>query len=134
MLVEQIEKAREQTGWSSRRILGAAGLCRSSFNRWKGRLRNRQPSVQTPGPKKEVQLNMESLMEEVRQMEHRRHRSFGTPALYQAHKQEISRRQLQGIVKEERQMANARRLAKLRKITWQVPGMAWRWTEPRSGR
>ena len=125
MLVKTVEEVRDKTGWSYRRVLGAAQLCRSSFNRWRGRLRNQQPSVQTPGPKKEVQLDMESLMEEVRQMEHRRHRSFGTPALYQVHKEEISRRQLQGIVKEERQMANARRLAKLRKITWHVPGMTW---------
>ncbi len=125
MLVKTVEQVREQTGWSYRRVTEAAGLCRSSFNRWRGRLRDQQPSVQTPGPKKDVQLNMESLMEEVRQMEHRRHRSFGTPALYEAHKREISRRRLQGLVKQERQIANARRQAKLRRITWHVPGMAW---------
>jgi transposase InsO family protein len=125
MLVEQVETVRAEVNASYRRVLKAADIPRSSFARWRSRIQHQELSVQTPGPKKEVQLNLDALLAEVRQMEHGRRRSLGTTPLYQAHHQEISRRQLQGLVKEERLRMNAVRLAKLRKITWQVPGMAW---------
>ncbi len=125
MLVERVETVREEVNGSYRRVLKAADIPRSSFARWRSRIEHQQPSVQTPGPKKEVQLNLEALLTEVRQMEHRRHRSHGTTVLYQTHREAISRRQLQGLVKEERMRINAVRLAKLRQVTWQVPGMAW---------
>jgi len=125
MLVEQVQKARVEVNGSYGRVLKAANIPRSSFVRWRNRIAHQEPSVQTPGPKKEVQLNLDALLAEVRQLEHGRHRSFGTTPLYQARRQEVSRRQLQGLVREERVRVNAQRLAKLRKITWQVPGMAW---------
>ena len=125
MLVGLVEQAKVEVGWSCRRVVEAAGIPRSSFSRWRSRIGHQQPCVETPGPKKEVQLNLEALLAEVREMEHGRHRSFGTAVLYQKHRQEISRRPLQGLVKDERQRVNAVRLAKLRRVTWQVPGMAW---------
>jgi hypothetical protein len=72
-----------------------------------------------------VPLDLDALLAEVQQMEHRRHRSFGTTALYASHREEISRRQLQEVVKDERRRVNAERRAHLRRIAWQVPGMAW---------
>lgn len=125
MLVELVEQAKVQVGWSTRRVTKAAGICRSSFSRWRGRVRGQEPCVQTPGPKKDVQIDMEALLAEVRQLEHGRHRSKGTTALYRKHQAEMSRRQLQKVVKEERQRVNAGRWIKLRTIAWQVPGMAW---------
>ena len=125
MLVEQIEKIRAETGGSCRQVLDAAGLSRATFHRWTARLQHQEPFVQTPGPRKEVPLDLEALRVEVQQMAHRRHRSFGTTALFEAHREEISRRHLQGLVKEERRRVNAERRASLRRITWQVPGLAW---------
>jgi hypothetical protein len=125
MLVEQVEQAKTELGWSCRRVVKAAGIPRSRFFRWRGRIRKQESCIRTPGPKKDVQLNLEALLAEVRQLEHGRHRSYGTAALYEAHREAISRRQLQGLVKEDRQQTNAVRSAKLRKISWQVPGMTW---------
>lgn len=125
MLVELIEQSKLEVGWSCRRVIKAAGVNRSSFIRWRGRIQHQESCVQTPGPRKDVQLNLETLMAEVRQLEHGRHRSQGTTALYRKHQAEISRRQLQQLVKEDRQRVNAQRLVKLRKIDWRVPGMTW---------
>ena len=125
MLLTLVEQAQVEVGWSCRRVVAAAGLTRSSVQRWRARLRQQAACVQTPGPKKDVQLNLEALLAEVQQLEHRRHRSFGTSALYEQHRAEISRRQLQGLVQEDRRRVNASRLAKLRQITWLVPGMTW---------
>jgi len=125
MLVEEVGKIRVETGGSCREVLDAAGLSRATFHRWTARLQHEEPFVQTPGPKKDAPLDLEALLAEVRQMKHRRRRSLGTTALYDAHRREISRRQLQGLVKDERRRVNARRRASLRRITWLVPGMAW---------
>ena len=125
MLVELVEQEKVRLGWSYERVTEAAGICRSSFSRWRGRIQRQASCVETPGPKKTAQLDMETLMAEVRELEHSRHRSKGTTALYRKHQAEISRRQLQRLVKEDRQRVNAQRLVKLRKIAWQVPGLAW---------
>jgi len=97
MLVEAVEKMRMATGGPCREVLGAAGLSLATFHRWTARLGHQEPFVQTPGPKKEVPLDLDTLLAEVREMKHRRHRSFGTTALYEAHREEISRRDLQGL-------------------------------------
>jgi len=125
MLVERVETVRADVNGSYRRVLKAADIPRSSFSRWRSRIGHQAPCVEMPGPKKAVQMDLEALLAEVRQLEHGRHRSRGTSRLYQAHRETISRRQLQGFVKEERQRVDAVRLAKLRRVTWQVPGMAW---------
>jgi len=125
MLVQEVEKIRMETGGSYRQVLEAAGLSRATFHRWTARLRHEEPFVQTPGPKKEAPLDLEALLSQVQQMKHRRRRSFGTTALYESHREEISRRQLQGLVKDERRRVNAERRRSLRRIMWLVPGMAW---------
>lgn len=125
MLVELVEQAKVQVGWSCRRVTKAAGVSRASLARWRDRVREQEPCVRVPGPKKDVQVDMEGLLAEVRELEHGRYRSKGTTALYQKHQAAISRRQLQKSVKEERQRVNAARWVKLRTIEWQVPGMAW---------
>jgi transposase len=124
MLVQQVQRTCTETGGSCRRVLTAAGLCRATYYRWTGRLHRQEPLVLTPGPKKDAPLNLEVLQAEVRLMRHRRQRSFGTTALYQEHRREISRRHLQGRVREERRRVHAERRASLKRITWHVPGMA----------
>jgi transposase InsO family protein len=133
MLIEQVEAIRTETGGSWRQALEAAGLRWASFQRWTARLRKEEPMVQTPGPKKDVPLNLEDLLGEVRQMEHLRRRSFGTTKLYEAHKDEISRRQLQKLVRTERCRIQGEKRARLRKITWRVSGLVWAMDSTRIG-
>ena len=125
MLLEQVEAIRTEVGGSCREVLDAAGLPWATYQRWTSRLRSEEPFVLTPGPKKVVQLGLGDLLVEVRQMEHRRRRSFGTTELYEEHKEEISRRELQGLVQTERRRRNAAKRASLKRITWRVPGLAW---------
>lgn len=125
MLIEEVESIRTEVGGSCRQVLEAVGLPCATYHRWTARLRNEEPFVQTPGPKKSVQLELGDLLVEVRQMGHCRRRSFGTTDLYEAHKDEISRRQLQKLVKVERCRVNAEKRAHLRRITWRVPGLTW---------
>lgn len=125
MLVEEVEAIRTEVGGSCRQVIEAAGLSWATFHRWTARLRDEVPLVQTRGPKKEAPLDLESLVTEVRQLEHKRHRSYGTASLYKAHGEEISRRQLQGMVKEERCRVNAKKRASLKRVTWHVAGMSW---------
>ena len=125
MLIEEVESIQTEVGGSCRQVLEAVGLSHATFQRWTARLRNEEPFVQTPGPKKAVQLELGDLLAEVRRMGHRRRRSFGTTELCEAHKDEISRRQLQKLVKVERCRVNAEKRAHLRRITWRVPGLTW---------
>ena len=125
MLIREVEAIQTKVGGSCRQVLEAVGLPHATFQRWTARLRNDEPLVQTPGPKKEVQLHLGDLLAEVRQMKHRRRRSFGTTELYEEHKEEISRRELQGLVQTERRRRNAEKRASLKRITWPVPGLAW---------
>jgi len=125
MLVARVETVRADVNESYRGVLKAADIPRSSFSRWRSRIGHQEPCVETPGPKKAVQMDLEAILAEVRELEHGRRRSRGTTTLYQTHREAISRRQMQGLVKDERQRVNAVRLAKLRKVTWQVSGMAW---------
>jgi len=125
MLIEQVEAIQTEVGGSCRQVLEAAGLSWATFSRWKARQRNEEVLVQAPGPKKQVQLNLHGLFAEVEQMAHRRHRTFGTKALYEGHRQEISRRGLQKLVNLERCRLKAERRARLRRITWHVPGLVW---------
>jgi hypothetical protein len=115
MVIEEVRTVQRQTGRS----------CRASYQRWTARLREEKPLVQAPGPKKDVQLDLPLLLEEVQQMKHRGKRSFGTGRLYEAHRQEISRRHLHRLVKEERCRLKAERRRSLRRITWHVPGLVW---------
>lgn len=125
MLIEQVEAIRTETGGSSRQVIEAAGLPWASFHRWTARLRREEPLVQRTGPKKDVPLDLDALLGQVRRMAHRRRRSSGTADLYEAHKEEVSRRQLQNLVKVERCRLNAERRARLKRITWLVPGLTW---------
>jgi transposase InsO family protein len=125
MVIEQVEGIQKEAGASCRRVLQAAGLPGATFHRWRARLRSGEPLIRRPGPKKAVPLDLENLLAEVRQMRHRGRRSFGTRKLYEAHREAISRRDLQKLVKAERCRINAVRRSHLRRITWQVPGLTW---------
>ena len=125
MLIAEVESIRTKVGGSYRQVLEAVDLPWATYQRWTSRLRNEEPLVQAPGPKKMVQMGLGDLLAEVRQMEHRRRRSFWTTELYEQHKEEISRRQLQEMVGIERRRVNAEKRASLKRLTWHVMGLAW---------
>jgi transposase InsO family protein len=125
MRVDAIQKIRQETKWPYRVLLKRASVSYGSFMRWKSRVAKGVAVINPPGPKKDVQLDLESILAEVRQMKHEGKRSRGTAALYRAHQVEISRRRLQTMVAQERQRLNAERRAQMRRIDWLVPGMTW---------
>lgn len=125
MVIEKVQVIQAETGKSYREVIEAADLPRASYQRWRARIGQDKPLIEPPGPKKQVQLSLPLLMEQVGKMKHRQKRSFGTGRLYQAHRQEISRRRLQKLVKQERSRIKAEHRRSLRKITWHVPGLVW---------
>jgi transposase InsO family protein len=134
VVIERVEGIRRESGETFRRVLQAAGLPGATFHRWKARLRSGEPLLRNPGPKKNVPLDLENLFTEVEQLKHRRRRSFGARALYLAHREAISRRELQKLVTAERCRIKAERRSHLRRISWQVPGLAWAIDGTRLGR
>jgi len=112
----------------------------SSLMRWRNRRRAGKRLVQKPGPAKAAPLDLEALHEEIGQLEHGRERTRGTGALYQQHRNEISRRDLQALVEATRRELRREAGALERRIEWLVPGAVWsmddtkkHWLENRFG-
>ena len=124
-LVETVDRVRSETRCPYRTLLRGSGLSYPTLVRWKERLAADQPLIKPPGPPKTVQMNLKAILVGVRALRHEQRRSFGTTALYKARRSEISRRGLQALVRAERTRVEAERRAKMRRIEWLVPGMAW---------
>lgn len=117
--LHELKAAQSRTGFS-RRVL-CAGLPYSSILRWSSRLRRGEAPLQKPGPKKPEPLDWKSLLPKVRALDHGRYRTLGTSALYQEYGAQLSRRQFQILVREER----AQRFQSMKRIDWHVPGLVW---------
>jgi len=101
------------------------GVAYSSFKRWRSRAANDQQVIARPGPKKVEPLDLEALREELRVMRHGRKRTAGTGALYQRYRDQISRRDLQRLVEEERRDRNRERNRIYNQVNWKVARLVW---------
>jgi hypothetical protein len=113
--------------------LGApyTALCRelrlpySSLMRWQSRRRGGEAPVRQPGPAKVAPLDLDALHAEIRQLDHGPQRTRGTGALYERHRDEISRRDLHAVVEEVRRELAQESAALERRVEWLVPGLVW---------
>jgi hypothetical protein len=115
----ELATAQAKTGLSERTLTD--GLPRSTILRWQARQRAGLPLLQAPGPSKGRAPDMAALLGQVSSLMHGRQRSAGVAALYAEHKDEISRREVQRLVQEERD----RRLAAMKRIRWLLANTAW---------
>lgn len=115
----------EQVGQPYRPLCAAAMLPYATFMRWKGRLARGVPVLQKPGPQPLGGLDLGSLHERLRGLEHGPHRSGGTTALYTEHRSQISRRTFQKLLAATRREVLRERQANQRRIHWHRPGTVW---------
>jgi len=117
-LLEELEKARMEFTWQE--------LCKellpySSVLRWRARSKEGKPVIEAAGPKKKSPLNGAIIQARIAALDHGRRRTRGTTALHQELAHQISRRDLQELVQEERQ----NRLDDMKRVSWLKAGVAW---------
>ena len=123
--MENIKHIQETEQVSAARVVQAAEIPPSTYWRWEKNLAAGQPAVHEPGPKPTGPLDMEALMDEILALAHGRERTHGTGALYEEHRDAISRRDLQELVAETRHDLNAAKDQATRHLEWHLPGSVW---------
>ena len=117
--LHELKAAQARTGSCARAL--CAGLPGSTIRRWQQRQRDAKSLLDTPGPKKNRTPDWPLILAQVKSLDHGRRRTHDTTALYQEHRDELSRRQCQQLVQEERD----RQLDHMKRIHWLRPGTAW---------
>ncbi len=125
MIVNLIEQMHADEGLGYRALCERAGFGYSSFMRWRGRCRNDEEPCHRPGPQKVESLDLELLGKQIEAMHHSRHRTEGARDLYLEHSNSISRRDLNALVKEERNHQKQSQAQAQYRIQWHVPRLVW---------
>jgi hypothetical protein len=120
-----VESVKEEMGVPLKTVCQELDVSYSNLMRWKRHQAHGEPVIGTPGPAKVVPLELESLKDEIRQLSHGEERTRGTGALYEKHREEISRRHLQTLVAAVRHEMNAQKEAEQRRVEWLMPGLVW---------
>ena len=123
--LHQAAAAQSATGLSARRLCRRVGFGRATYCRWHHRHRCGQPLRRTPGPPKTGPLALVQLREQIQHLDHGRHCTLGTGALYQQHHAGISRRHFSALVADERQRQQQELRDQLQHVTWFSVHTAW---------
>lgn len=123
--MENIRHIQEIEQVSAACVVQAAEIPPTTYRRWAENLADGQPAVREPGPQPICPYDMEVLMDEVRALAHGRERTRGTGALYEKHRNKITRRKLQQLVAEARDEKNAAKDEATRHMEWLNPGSVW---------
>jgi transposase InsO family protein len=123
--VNQLCALHERMGCPYRALCTSAAVAYPTFMRWKSRADRGEPLLHPPGPKPVGSLDLAGLQAQLRTLGHGPHRSAGTTALYAAHRQTISRRGFQKLVKQTRREVLQKQQASLRRVRWEIPGAVW---------
>lgn len=116
-----MEMLKGITGWSYRRLCGQTEVARASFIRWQNRMLTNEPPVRRPGPGKAGGLNRKELLGKVKKLKHRRKLTLGSGELYKEYREQLSRREFQRMVGNERE----EKIRNMRRIEWNVSGLGW---------
>jgi hypothetical protein len=139
-MIAIVDQVKQELRAPYRAVCWELGVPRSSLMRWKSRRKAGEAVVNRPGPAKVAPLNGAQLHDEILQLSFGRKRTCGTTALYQKHRDEISRRDLHVLVEAARRELRQEEEALSRRIDWLVPGAVWsmddtkkHWLEDRFG-
>jgi hypothetical protein len=124
-VLSMIEKMKATFSLSYACLAREAGLSYATLMRWKRRLQGGQVLVGKRGPKKVAPLNLSELQNKIQDLDHGNKRSRATGALYRDYGEAVSRRELDGMVREVRSENNRRRRAETYHVTWLRPNLAW---------
>lgn len=108
-----------------RAICQAARLHYPTVVRWRMRRNRDIPLVRQPGPAKIKPPDLERLQRDIKGLSHGQVRTQGMGTLYARYESSVSRRQLQSFVAMARHDLNALNRQNMRRITWNVPNVAW---------
>jgi transposase len=125
MIVQRICEFHETQGLPYRELCAREGISYATFMRWKERADRGEQTVSRPGPKKVQPLDLDGLREQVHALRHGRKRSDGFAELYDKHHDQISRRDLQEMVTEERRRQNREKNRVYHQVTWRIPRLIW---------
>lgn len=120
-----VEQIREKIGIPYRAISSVVRLPYPSLIRWRKRRKQAKPLVRQPGPVKVKPPDFERLEQDIAQLPHGQNRTRGTGALYARYAPSVSRRELQRMVTMARHDLNTLHRQNLRRISWNVPNVAW---------
>ena len=120
-----IDQIRERTRMPYREICSAVRLPYPSFIRWRMRRKQDTPLVRQPGPPKVQPPDFGRLEQDIAQLSHGQTRTQGTGALYGRYASCVSRRELQSMVEMARHDLNTLHRQNMRRISWNVPNVAW---------
>jgi hypothetical protein len=124
-MVALIEKIKERFALSYRRIIDDANISYATFMRWKGRITNGKPPLESPGPKKIASIDLEDLTQKIDNLDHGKKRSRGTGALHGVFKNAVSRRELNAMIDQVRRDRNRQRRASASRVVWHHPDVVW---------
>ena len=124
-MMDMLEDVKVRCGISQRRATGIMGVARSSHSRWKWRAKHNTALVNKPGPRKMVPADIEAITRDISALQHGKHRTLGTAALYRRYSSCISRRELQGLVLDERLRRVAERREGYDELHWKGGGIVW---------
>jgi hypothetical protein len=125
MLVRHVQGVSGQVDLSEREICHALGVPYRNLIRWKGRIARGEQVVNRPGVQKEGTVDLEKLRKEIRGLRHGNKRTAGTGALVESHGNEVSRRELQAMVKLVRLELKREKRALMRRIEWNTARTVW---------
>ena len=125
MVVTTLTQLQREVRWSDHRLCRVVGVPYGSFQRWKTRVAQGQPTRFRPGPKKVVPLSLEELRGAVDGLDHGGQRSRGAGTLYRRFAAQRSHRELAALIATARRAAAEERQAACCHITWHVPGLVW---------
>jgi transposase InsO family protein len=120
-----VESVKREAGTSYASICRELDVPRSSLMRWRSHEQSGEAVVGRPGPAKTEPLDLHALHEKILALAHGRKRTHGTGEFYQQHRDQISRRDLQDMVKATRRELQQEAEALERRIEWLVPGAVW---------
>jgi len=124
-MIAIVEQVKKELRAPYKAVCRELGVPRSSLMRWKSHWKAGEAVVGQPGPAKVEPLNFDALHDEIRQLVHGRQRTRGTGALYDRHRSQISRRDLQTLVAATRRELRQEEQALERRVDWLVPGAVW---------
>lgn len=124
-LVQGAERLRELYRVSYGALSRMLQLCRSTYRRWRMRIRCNQDPLQKPGPKPLKPLDYSILSEGLHGLRHSKKRSLGVGKLQAATKGFISRRELSEMVAHTRNDSLREYRGSQSILHWQVPGAVW---------
>jgi transposase InsO family protein len=125
MIVTEVSQLKAEVEQPYRDLLAPMAVAYATYMRWKQRVENSQPAVNTPGPKKTAPLDENGLRVNLAALDHVRHRSIGAGELYRRYHEQLSRRGLNVLIKRARLEVGREHQRTMRRITWNVPGLAW---------